>query len=215
MFAALKDIIPGAQNWPSFERNASEQYEARLVTLEILESPSILLRDMVGSRIPIAVAHGEGRALFAASGDARKAGVCVRFVDNAGHPTEALPAESQRLAEGRYRPHGRRGTRDHPDAASRARVPQRADVVGAARVGGGFAVDAHLPQRARMGGVMAPLRHAPRARLRVLPLPPSTDDLAAAPVHACGPSLAAVRVLHLVRVREPARLAGRAGLQVS
>jgi len=91
MFAALKDIIPGAQSWPSFERNASEQYEARLVTVEILESPSILLRDMAGSRIPIAVAHGEGRAQFAAAGDARKAGVCVRFVDNAGHPTELYP----------------------------------------------------------------------------------------------------------------------------
>ena len=75
MCAALKDIIPGAQGWPSFERNASEQYEARLVTVEIVESPSILLRDMSGSRIPIAVAHGEGRALFAASGDVRKAGV--------------------------------------------------------------------------------------------------------------------------------------------
>ena len=91
MFAALKDIIPGAQHWPSFERNASEQYEARLVTVEILASPSVLLRDMAGSRIPIAVAHGEGRAMLATSGDARKAGVCVRFVDNAGHPTELYP----------------------------------------------------------------------------------------------------------------------------
>ena len=100
MFAALKDIVPGAQSWPSFERNTSEQYEARLATVEILESPSILLRGMAGSRIPIAVAHGEGRAVFGASGDSRKAGVCVRFVDNAGHPTELYPLNPNGSAKG-------------------------------------------------------------------------------------------------------------------
>src|SRR5690606_8363103 len=62
MMSALKEIIPGADQWPSFERNASEQYEARLVTLEVAESPSIFLRGMSGSRIPVVVAHGEGRA---------------------------------------------------------------------------------------------------------------------------------------------------------
>jgi phosphoribosylformylglycinamidine synthase len=91
MLAALKDIIPGAQGWPSFERNSSEQYEARLATLEVLESPSIFLRGMIGSRIPVVVAHGEGRAVFAQGGDMKRAGVCLRFVDNNGKATEAYP----------------------------------------------------------------------------------------------------------------------------
>ena len=91
MMAALKQIIPGAERWPSFERNASEQYEARLATLEVLESPSILFKGMAGSRIPVAVAHGEGRALFAESGDIKRVSACLRFVDNHGKATEAFP----------------------------------------------------------------------------------------------------------------------------
>ncbi len=91
MFAALKEIIPGAESWPDFERNASEQYEARLVTVEVLESPSLFLRNMAGSRIPIAVAHGEGRAVFASAHDQRGVTPCLRFVDNAGRATEAYP----------------------------------------------------------------------------------------------------------------------------
>jgi phosphoribosylformylglycinamidine synthase len=91
MLAALKEIIPGADHWPSFERNLSEQYEARLATVEIVDSPSIFLSGMAGSRIPVVVAHGEGRAAFARSGDLRKAGVCLRFVDNNGKATEAFP----------------------------------------------------------------------------------------------------------------------------
>jgi phosphoribosylformylglycinamidine synthase len=91
MLAALKEIIPGAESWPSFERNASEQYEARLATLEVLDSPSIFLRGMSGSRIPVVVAHGEGRAVFAQGGDIKRAGVCLRFVDNNGKGTESYP----------------------------------------------------------------------------------------------------------------------------
>jgi len=91
MLAALKEIIPGAESWPSFERNASEQYEARLATLEVLDSPSIFLRGMTGSRIPVVVAHGEGRAVFAQGGDIKRAGVCLRFVDNDGKGTESYP----------------------------------------------------------------------------------------------------------------------------
>ncbi|HEX6834489.1 MAG TPA: phosphoribosylformylglycinamidine synthase, partial [Rudaea sp.] len=90
MMAALKEIIPGAERWPGFERNASEQYEARLATLEILESPSIFFKGMAGSRIPVAVAHGEGRAVFN-NGDIKKAVACVRFVDNHGRATEQFP----------------------------------------------------------------------------------------------------------------------------
>ncbi|MGH8041707.1 MAG: phosphoribosylformylglycinamidine synthase, partial [Rudaea sp.] len=91
MLAALKSIIPGAEAWPEFERNASEQYEARLATLEVLESPSILFKDMAGSRIPVVVAHGEGRAEFAARGDLKRTQAALRFVDNRGKATEAFP----------------------------------------------------------------------------------------------------------------------------
>ncbi|HEX4480324.1 MAG TPA: phosphoribosylformylglycinamidine synthase [Rudaea sp.] len=91
MMAALKDIIPGAERWPSFERNVSEQYEARLATLEIAESPSIFFAGMAGSYIPVAVAHGEGRAVFNERGDVKKVGVAARFVDNEGRVTESYP----------------------------------------------------------------------------------------------------------------------------
>jgi phosphoribosylformylglycinamidine synthase len=64
MLAALKELIPGADHWPRFVRNRSEQYEARLALVEVLPSPSVLLAGMAGSVLPIAVAHGEGRAEF-------------------------------------------------------------------------------------------------------------------------------------------------------
>ena len=91
MMAQLKDIIPGAQHWPKFLRNASEQYEARVVTLEVLDSPSIFLKGMAGSRIPVAVAHGEGRVSFPQVCSPSKAGGALRFVDNRGRPTEDYP----------------------------------------------------------------------------------------------------------------------------
>jgi phosphoribosylformylglycinamidine synthase len=91
MMSQLKDIIPGAQHWPKFLRNASEQYEARVVTLEVLDSPSIFLKGMTGSRIPVAVAHGEGRVSFPQVCSPSKAGGALRFVDNRGRPTEDYP----------------------------------------------------------------------------------------------------------------------------
>ncbi|GLQ96921.1 phosphoribosylformylglycinamidine synthase [Dyella mobilis] len=91
MLSQLKDIIPGAQHWPKFLRNASEQYEARLATLEVLDSPSIFFKGMAGSRIPVAVAHGEGRVSFPQSCSPAKSGGAVRFVDNRGKPTENYP----------------------------------------------------------------------------------------------------------------------------
>jgi len=63
MMANIKSLIPGAENWPHFVRNLSEQFEARFSRVEILESPSLFLQSMAGSKMPIAVAHGEGRAL--------------------------------------------------------------------------------------------------------------------------------------------------------
>jgi len=91
MMAALAPIIPGTQAWPSFTRNKSEQFEARLSMVEVLDSPSILCTGMAGSRIPIAVAHGEGRADFSQRGDAAKVHRSMRFVDNRGAPTEVYP----------------------------------------------------------------------------------------------------------------------------
>jgi phosphoribosylformylglycinamidine synthase len=92
MLAALADMIPGAQAWPRFTRNKSEQFEARLSLVEVLASPSIFFSRMAGSRIPIAVAHGEGYADFSQRGDASRVIAAMRFVDHRGAPTEAYPA---------------------------------------------------------------------------------------------------------------------------
>ncbi|MGM0564121.1 MAG: phosphoribosylformylglycinamidine synthase [Pseudomonadota bacterium] len=89
MLAQLKDLIPGAAHWPGFKRNLSEQFEARLAMVEVQESPSVLLDGMAGSRMPIAVAHGEGRAVF--SGEPGDARVALRYVDPAGNPSEHYP----------------------------------------------------------------------------------------------------------------------------
>jgi phosphoribosylformylglycinamidine synthase len=100
MMAGLKSIIPGAQAWPTFERNASEQYEARVVTLEVLDSPSLFFKGMAGSRIPVAVAHGEGRAVFANGSDLKRASACLRFVDNRGRATETFPLNTNGSPKG-------------------------------------------------------------------------------------------------------------------
>jgi phosphoribosylformylglycinamidine synthase len=91
MFAELADIIPGAEHWPRFTTNQSERYEARLSLVEVLESPSLFLKGMAGSRLPIAVAHGEGYANFKHRGDPAKALAAMRFVDNHGAATEQYP----------------------------------------------------------------------------------------------------------------------------
>jgi phosphoribosylformylglycinamidine synthase len=91
MLAELADIIPGAQDWPRFTTNRSERYEARLSQVEVLESPSLFFAGMAGSRLPIAVAHGEGYANFAARGDQHNVIAAMRFTDNHGRPTETYP----------------------------------------------------------------------------------------------------------------------------
>jgi phosphoribosylformylglycinamidine synthase len=91
MMAALSPIIPGAQAWPKFTRNLSEQFEARLSMVEVMDSPSLFFTGMAGSRLPIAVAHGEGYADFSQRGDAVKVQRAMRFVDNSGAPTEVYP----------------------------------------------------------------------------------------------------------------------------
>jgi phosphoribosylformylglycinamidine synthase len=91
MMAALAPIIPGAGAWPTFTRNKSEQFEARLSLVEVLESPSIFFTGMAGSRLPVAVAHGEGFADFSQRGDAKAVHRAMRFVDHRGAATEAYP----------------------------------------------------------------------------------------------------------------------------
>ncbi len=100
MFAELGDLVPGATHWPRFLRNRSEQFEARLSLLEIVESPSILLRGMAGSRLPVAVSHGEGRVEFGSAESAALARTCVRFIDNQGTPAERYPANPNGSALG-------------------------------------------------------------------------------------------------------------------
>jgi phosphoribosylformylglycinamidine synthase len=91
MVSQLKGIIPGAGHWPQFRRNVSEQFEARYATLEVLDSPSVLLKGMAGSRLPIAVAHGEGLAVFERPEDEANAVAALRFVDGRGRATERYP----------------------------------------------------------------------------------------------------------------------------
>jgi phosphoribosylformylglycinamidine synthase len=95
MMSHLKDLIPGASHWPRFVRNLSEQFEARFVMTEVLESPSILLRGMQGSVMPIVVAHGEGRVTFANDADKQNVVdnrlVSLRYIDNHGRATENYP----------------------------------------------------------------------------------------------------------------------------
>ena len=92
MLAQLKSLIPGAEHWPRFLRNRSEQYEARLALLEVMPSPSVLFAGMAGSRLPVVVAHGEGRAAFDAESDRASAQVAVRYVDGAGRIAVSYPA---------------------------------------------------------------------------------------------------------------------------
>ncbi len=91
MFAELADIIPGAEHWPRFTTNQSERFEARLSMVEVLDSPSLFLQGMAGSRLPIAVAHGEGYANFKQRGQASHALAAMRFVDHHGAATEQYP----------------------------------------------------------------------------------------------------------------------------
>ena len=91
MMSQLRELIPGAADWPRFVQNRSEQFEARLAMVEVTESPSMFFAGMAGSRLPIATAHGEGRARFDQPGSAGRAIVALRYVDNRGAATEAYP----------------------------------------------------------------------------------------------------------------------------
>ncbi|PJK08903.1 phosphoribosylformylglycinamidine synthase [Lysobacteraceae bacterium NML120232] len=100
MMAQLKAIIPGAGHWPELLRNASEQYEGRLVQVVLEESPSILLRGMGGSRLPVIVAHGEGRMQFASAVDQAAVPVAARYVDGDGRVASLYPANPNGSPDG-------------------------------------------------------------------------------------------------------------------
>jgi phosphoribosylformylglycinamidine synthase len=104
MISQLKDIIPGADHWPHFGRNRSEQFEARFVNVEVLKSPSIFFKDMEGSLLPIPVAHGEGLADFSQTGDLEKCltnrQVSMRYIDYSGNPTETYPCNPNGSPDG-------------------------------------------------------------------------------------------------------------------
>ena len=155
MFAALADLIPGAEAWPRFTRNRSEQYEARLTLVEVLESPSILTAGMAGSRVPIAVAHGEGFADFSARGDSGTVARVARFVDHHGEPATAYPFNPNGSPGRPHRGDDARRPVHGDDAAPGAGGPQRPDVVDVGRGGGREPVAADVPQRAGLGRLMA------------------------------------------------------------
>ena len=89
MVSNLKEIIPGSQNWPSFEKNTSEQFEARLTSVKIEQTNSILFNGMEGSIMPIAIAHGEGRAKF--TSQQSKTNIAMQYVDYSGKKTQTYP----------------------------------------------------------------------------------------------------------------------------
>lgn len=102
MMSNLKSIVPGADAWPHFVRNRSEQFEARFTLVEVPESPSLFLAGMAGSRMPIVVAHGEGYAEFRDGAHLQSAQtlVALRYVDNRGNRTEAYPYNPNGSPEG-------------------------------------------------------------------------------------------------------------------
>ncbi len=100
MLAQIKTLIPGTEHWPQFIRNNSEQFESRLVMVEILDSPSILLDGMNGSKLPIVIAHGEGRVNFAESQYREKSQAILRYVDNYGNPSIHYPTNPNGSIDG-------------------------------------------------------------------------------------------------------------------
>ncbi|ACJ18678.1 phosphoribosylformylglycinamidine synthase [Coxiella burnetii] len=94
LFSHLKSLIPGALHWPAFQRNVSEQFEARLSMVEIPQSPSLFFQGMAGSQLPVAVAHGEGRVVFEKNTQEfeNEKLIALRYVNYAGQPTENYPA---------------------------------------------------------------------------------------------------------------------------
>jgi len=104
MVSTLKDLIPGAEHWPRFVRNRSEQFEARLSLVRVEPSSSVFLSGMAGSHLPIAVAHGEGRAEFdglpAQEACATSGAVSLRYIENDLSPAQSYPANPNGSPDG-------------------------------------------------------------------------------------------------------------------
>ena len=124
MMSNLRELIPGGEHWPRFVKNRSEQFEARLVMVEVLPGPSLFFAGMAGSRMPVPTAHGEGRALFDSDEARAKAITALRFVDHRGAPTETYPMNpngSPKGVTGLTTPDGRFTIlMPHPERAFRA-----------------------------------------------------------------------------------------------
>ncbi|KAK4689847.1 phosphoribosylformylglycinamidine synthase, partial [Tremellales sp. Uapishka_1] len=99
-FTQLKEIIPGAEDWPLFKTNRSERFEGRVSTVRIGETSSIFFKDMQDSCLPIAVAHGEGRASFVETGNQGAAIVPARYVDSHKKTTQTYPLNPNGSPEG-------------------------------------------------------------------------------------------------------------------
>ncbi len=121
MFALLKELIPGAQHWPRFLRNRSEQFEARLSLVQIADSPSVLLAGMAGSRLPVAVAHGEGRPQFGSEQDLHccfdQRLIALQLHQRLRRDRPHLSGQSQRRDSGHRRADHADGRVDHHHAA--------------------------------------------------------------------------------------------------
>ena len=173
MMSNLHELIPGTEFWPHFVRNRSEQFEARVAMVQVQESSSIFLQGMAGSRLPIAIAHGEGHAEFESEEALLEADlsgcVSLRFVDNHGKVTEAYPA-NQRVAARHHRAEQPRRSGHHHDAAPRAGVPRRAEFLAPGRLAGRRRLAAHVPQRPGLGGL---IRHGGRCGLQLVARPSS------------------------------------------
>ncbi len=91
MMSNLHDLIPGAGNWPKFVRNASEQFEGRLVMVEVTDSPSLFLAGMQGSRLPVVVSHGEGRAWFRDNEHRQGVATSLRYIGSDAQPADVYP----------------------------------------------------------------------------------------------------------------------------
>ena len=97
MLSVVKALIPGSSHWPEFLTNTSEQFEARFSMVEIQESNSLFLANMSGSKLPIVVSHGEGRASWQSAQTIKS---CMRYCDNQGNPTEVYPYNPNGSPEG-------------------------------------------------------------------------------------------------------------------
>ncbi len=139
MLSTLKELIPGAEHWPRFVRNQSEQFEARYSQLEILASPALFFSGMQGSVLPIAVAHGEGRAEFpddGAAADVMNSGlVAARYVDGRGAVATTLSAEPEWFTARHHRADDGRWSGHHHDATPGAGVPCGHQFLAPGRVG--------------------------------------------------------------------------------